>query len=98
MSQEGCGFLVELCVHVIVTNNSHADLDGSNITGGQQGGLVVVNQSSAAVGSGHPTVISGNAADIFCDSRSLITGGADIGGATTVQCANLLPGDTVTLP
>ncbi|HEY6763155.1 MAG TPA: right-handed parallel beta-helix repeat-containing protein [Candidatus Sulfotelmatobacter sp.] len=84
---------------VTVTNNSHADLDGSNIIGGQHGGLVVVNQSSAAVGSGHPpTSIDGNATDIFCDSRSLITGGANIGGATTVQCANLLPGDTVTLP
>ena len=84
---------------VFVTNNSHADLDGSSITGGQHGGLVVVNQSSIAVGSGHPpTIIGGNATDLFCDSRSLITGSANIGSAASVQCANLLPGDTVTLP
>ena len=84
---------------VFVTNNSHADLDGSSITGSLHGGLVVVNQSSAAVGSAHPpTVISGNATDLFCDSRSLTTGGANIGNATTVQCVNLLSGDTVTIP
>jgi Right handed beta helix region len=84
---------------VFVTNNSHADLDGSSITGSQHGGLVVVNQSSIAVGSAHPpTVVSGNATDLFCDSRSLVTGGANIGNATTVQCVNLLAGDTVPIP
>jgi hypothetical protein len=84
---------------VFVTNNSQADLDGSSITGSLHGGLVVVNQSSLAVGSVHPpTVISGNITDVFCDSRSLITGGASIGNATTVQCANMLPGDTVAIP
>jgi nitrous oxidase accessory protein NosD len=84
---------------VFVTNNSQADLDGSSITGSRHGGLVVVNQSSAASGSQHPpTIISGNGNDIFCDSRSLVTGGANIGNATNVQCANLLPGDTVPIP
>lgn len=84
---------------VFVTNNSHADLDGSSITGSQHGGLVVVNQSSIAVGSTHtPTVVSGNATDLFCDSRSLITGGANVGGVTSVQCVNLLAGDTVPIP
>ncbi len=84
---------------VFVTNNSHADLDGSSITGSLHGGLVVVNQSSIAVGSAHPpTVVSGNATDVFCDSRSLITGGANIGSATIVQCTNLLAGDTVPIP
>ncbi len=84
---------------VLVTNNSHADLDGSSITGSQHGGLVVVNQSSAAVGSQHPpTLIGGNATDIFCDSRGLITGSANLAGVPTTQCANLLPGDTVAIP
>ncbi len=84
---------------VLVTNNSHADLDGSSITGSQHGGLVVVNQSSAAVGSQHPpTLIGGNATDIFCDSRALITGSANLAGVPTTQCANLLPGDTVPIP
>jgi hypothetical protein len=84
---------------VFVTNNSHADLDGSSITGSQHGGLVVVNQSSLAVGSTHPlTMISANTTDLFCDSRSLMTGAANIGNATTVQCSSLLPGDTVPIP
>ena len=84
---------------VFVTNNSHADLDGSSITGSQHGGLVVVNQSSIAVGLANPTtIVSGNATDVFCDARSLITGGANIGSATSVQCANLLAGDTVPIP
>jgi hypothetical protein len=84
---------------VFVTNNSHADLDGSSITGSQHGGLVVVNQSSLAVGSTHPlTMISANTTDLFCDSRSLMTGAANIGNATSVQCSSLLPGDTVPIP
>src|SRR5262249_1450665 len=32
---------------VVVSNNSHAELAGSSITGGAHGGLVVVNQSTA---------------------------------------------------
>jgi hypothetical protein len=84
---------------IFVTNNSHADLDGSSITGSHHGGLIVVNQSSIAVGSQHPpTVISGNLTDLFCDSKSLITGGANIGNATSVQCTNLLAGDSVPIP
>jgi hypothetical protein len=84
---------------VFVSNSSHADLDGSSITGSLHGGLVVVNQSSAAVGSAHPpTVISGNTIDLFCDSMSLTTGGVNIGSATSVQCTNLLQGDTVSIP
>ncbi len=85
---------------VFVSNNSQANLAGSSITGSAHGGLVVVNLSSVAVATGtNPsTQISGNGTDLFCDSRSLITGGANIANATTVQCGNLLPGDTVPLP
>jgi len=84
---------------VFVSNNSHASLAGSSITGSAHGGLVVANLSSVAVMGSNPlTQISGNGTDLFCDSRSLITGGASIANATTVQCANLLPGNTVPLP
>ena len=84
---------------VFVTNNSHASLAGSSITGSGHGGLVVANLSSvAATGSNPLTQISGNGTDLFCDSRSLITGAANIANATSVQCGNLVPGDTVPLP
>jgi Right handed beta helix region len=84
---------------IFVSNNSHASLAGSSITGSAHGGLVVTNLSTVAVGGSNPlTQISGNGTDLFCDSRSLITGGANIANATNVQCGNLLPGDTVPLP
>ncbi len=84
---------------VFVTNNSHASLAGSSITGSGHGGLVVANLSSvAATGSNPLTQISGNGTDLFCDSRSLITGAANIANATSVQCGNLLPGENVPLP
>jgi parallel beta helix pectate lyase-like protein len=83
---------------VFVSNNSHASLAGSSITGSGHGGLVVANLSTVAVGTNPLTQISGNGTDLFCDSRSLITGAAGIANATSVQCGNLLAGDTVPLP
>jgi hypothetical protein len=83
---------------VFVTNNSHASLAGSSITGSGHG-LVVANLSTVAVAGSNPlTQISGNGTDLFCDSRSLITGGANVANATSVQCGNLLAGDNVPLP
>jgi len=85
---------------VFVSNNSHASFAGSSITGSSHGGLVVTNLSTVAVGTGtNPlTQVTGNATDLFCDSKSLITGGANIANATIVQCGNLLLGDTVPVP
>jgi hypothetical protein len=84
---------------VFVANNSHAALAGSSITGSGHGGLVVVNLSTAAVTASTPlTVIGGNATDLFCDSKSQITGGVNIANASSVQCTNVLPGDYETLP
>ena len=84
---------------VFVTNDSHASLDGSEITGSQHGGLVVANLSTLSVGSlTPPTEVRGNGTDLFCDSKSLISGGANIAGAAHVQCSNLLAGDSVPLP
>jgi len=84
---------------VIVANNSHAVLAGFSITGSGHGGLVVVNLSTADAAASTPlTVISGNAMDLFCDSKSQIAGGANIANATSVQCTNRLSGDYESLP
>jgi hypothetical protein len=83
---------------VIVTNDSHARLAGSSITGGAHGGLVVMNLSTAGVDFGNPTTIAGNGTDLFCDSQSRITGGLRIANAITVSCNNLLPGSYENLP
>ena len=84
---------------VIVSNNSHAELAGSSITGGAHGGLVVVNLSTAGVDGSNPlTVIGANGTDLFCDSKSQIAGGLNIANATVVQCNNLLPGNYQNLP
>jgi len=84
---------------VMVSNSSHAEMAGSTITGGAHGGLVVVNESTAGATLTNPlTTISGNATDLFCDSKSQITGGSYISNATAVQCANLLPGLYESLP
>jgi hypothetical protein len=47
---------------------------------------------------GNPTTISGNGTDLFCDSKSRITGGVNIANAPTVSCNNLLPGTYENLP
>jgi len=87
---------------VIVSNDSHARLSGSSITGGAHGGLVVTNLSTASVDFnffGNPsTTITANGTDVFCDSKSRITGGANIANAITVNCSRLLPGSYENLP
>ena len=83
---------------VIVTNNSHATLAGSSITGSLHGGLVVANLSTIDNASGSFTSVSGNATDLFCDSNSFITGTANLTGVSTVNCGNQLPNNTVPLP
>ena len=84
---------------LFVSNNSHASLAGSSITGSNHGGLVVANLSTAAIEQGNSqTLFGGNATDVFCDAKSLITGAANFAGVPTVSCGNLLPGDTEPLP
>lgn len=84
---------------VIVTNNSHATLAGSSITGSLHGGLVVANLSTIDVQpSNSLTLVGGSAPDLFCDSNSFITGTTNLAGVPTVSCSNLLPGNTVPLP
>lgn len=84
---------------VFVSNNSHASLSGSSITGNSHGGLVVANLSTVAIYQGNTlTLFGGNATDVFCDSKSVITGATNLAGVPTVKCSNLLPGDTEPLP
>lgn len=83
---------------VIVTNNSHASLGGSSVTGGFHGGLVVANLSTIDLGFNTSNLVSGNGTDLFCDSNSFITGTAYLTGFSTVNCANLVSGNTVPLP
>ena len=81
------------------TNDSYASLDGSQITGSQHGGLVAVNFSTIGIGSSSPpTVVGVNGADLFCDSKSIISGAANISNANTTSCVNLLAGDNETIP
>jgi hypothetical protein len=84
---------------VMVLNNSHATLSGATVTGGSHGGLVAANLSSIDVSAGTIlTLVGGNSVDLFCDPNSTITGSANLSGVPTSQCANLLTGETVTLP
>ncbi|HYK38147.1 hypothetical protein, partial [Alloacidobacterium sp.] len=84
---------------VVVSNNSHAELGGSSITGSAHGGLVVVNLSTATADPSNPlTVIGSNGTDLFCDSSSQIAGTLNIANASVVNCKNLLPGTYKSLP
>lgn len=81
-----------------VSNNSHASLGGSSITGGQHGGLVVTNLSSVSLLFGTQTLFGGNPTDVFCDSNSVITGTSRFAGVPITNCPNQLPFDTVAVP
>jgi hypothetical protein len=85
---------------ILVSNNSHATLAGSSVTGGGHGGLVVANLStvSISIGAGNQTLFGGNVTDVFCDSLSLVAGAANFAGVPIVNCGNLLTGDTEPLP
>ena len=84
---------------ILVINNSRATLTGGTVTGNSHGGLVAANLSTIGVSSSSfTTLIGGNGVDLFCDSKSLITGTANMAGVPTAQCANLLPGDSEPLP
>lgn len=87
---------------VVVVNDSHATLAGATVTGSGHGGLVVDNLSSIDVTNGNgtvnnPTMIGGNAVDLFCDASSMLTGSANLAGVPISQCANVL-GQEASLP
>jgi hypothetical protein len=83
---------------VVAMNNSHATISGT-IQGSGHGGLVATNLSSIDVATTSTlSTIGGNSVDLFCDLNSWITGTANIAGAPTAQCTNLLPTETVPMP
>jgi len=84
---------------VIVTNNSHATLAGSSVTGDLHGGLVAANLSTIDVQQGSTlTLVGGNQPDLFCDSSSYITGTANLSGVPTSSCSNQLLSNYSSLP
>lgn len=84
---------------IIVLNNSHATIGAATVTGSSHGGLVAANLSSIDVAASSAlSSIGGNSVDLFCDSGSMITGGANIAGVPTAQCTNLVSAETVALP
>ncbi len=84
---------------VFVTGNSHASFAGSRITGSGHGGVVAVNLSTIGVPTGGAlTEIGGNGVDVFCDSKSVITGRTAMLNATSAQCSNLLDYDNEGTP
>ena len=59
----------------------------------------MANQSTAGANLTNPlTTISGNGTDLFCDSKSRITGSLYIANVTTVQCNDVLPDLYESLP
>ncbi|HKR82910.1 MAG TPA: right-handed parallel beta-helix repeat-containing protein [Terriglobales bacterium] len=84
---------------LLVTNNSHATLAGSSITGSAHGGLVVLNLSTATFGGdGALTLTGANTPDLFCDSKSLISGLINAAGVPTSACSNTLQYDFENMP
>lgn len=84
---------------VYVTGNSHASFAGSRITGSAHAGVLALNLSTiGAVMGGALTEIGGNTVDVFCDSKSVITGRMGMLNTTSVQCGNLLDYDSEPIP
>ena len=84
---------------IMVLNNSHATLGAFTLTGSSHGGMVAANLSSIDVAASSAlSIVGGNSLDLSCDSTSAITGRANIAGAPTVQCTNLLATETAPLP
>jgi hypothetical protein len=84
---------------ILVLNNSHAIAGAFTLTGSGHGGLVAANLSSIDVAASTAlSVVGGNGVDLFCDSRSVITGSANLAGVPISQCANLLAPEIPPLP
>jgi hypothetical protein len=85
---------------LLISNSTGLFKGGISISNNQRNGIVVINSSTLELVSGFgPNTVSGNTAqDVFCDSNSLITGGAGLTGATKVMCTNLKPGKSDPIP
>jgi hypothetical protein len=89
---------------VLVMNNGTAQITGPvSISSNGYNGVVIVNAGiTAFAGIGNPiafpTVTQNTARDIFCDSRSLVTGSNNVSGATNRQCTNQIVGAVPVIP
>jgi hypothetical protein len=86
---------------VVLTNNSTGFFQGGiSISNNQRNGVVVITSSTLGMNTGFgPNAVGGNTAqDIYCDSHSLITGGASVAGATKIMCTNLKAGKSDPIP
>lgn len=89
---------------VLVMNNSTAQINGAvSISHNGYNGVVAVNGGIAGFAGlgnpiGFPTVTHNFARDIFCDSRSLVTGSTTVAGAAQRECTNQIPGMAPPIP
>ena len=89
---------------VLVMNNGTGQITGPvSVSQNGYNGVVAVNGGIAGFsGIGNPiafpTVTQNVARDIFCDSRSLVTGSNNVTGAAQRECANQLPGAAPPIP
>lgn len=89
---------------ILVMNNGAGQINGPvSISNNGYNGVVAVNAGIAGFGGlgnpiAFPTVTNNTARDIFCDSRSLVTGSSAPVGATHRECANQLGGPAPPIP
>ncbi|HEX6187738.1 MAG TPA: hypothetical protein VFZ40_06640 [Pyrinomonadaceae bacterium] len=86
---------------LLISNSTGLFKGGISISNNQRNGVVVISSSVLELASGKfgTNTVSGNTAqDIFCDSNSLITGGANVTGATKIMCTNLKSGKSDPIP
>jgi hypothetical protein len=85
---------------LLISNSTGLFMGAISISNNQRNGIVVINSSTLELMTGFgPNTVSGNTAqDVFCDSNSLITGGASITGATKTMCTNLKAGKSESIP
>jgi len=90
---------------LVLMNNASARIGSVTIEGSGLNGIVVLNSSTLQFEPPIPfppfgtSSVTGSAAkDVFCDSHSVVTGGAYITGATKITCKNLVSGPSVPLP
>ena len=89
---------------VLIMNSGTGQITGPvSISQNGYNGVVAVNGGIVGFsGIGNPftfpTVTQNTARDIFCDSRSLVTGSNNVVGAAHRECANQIPGAAPPIP
>ena len=85
---------------LLISNSTGVFNGGVSISNNQRNGIVVISDSTLELinGFGPNTVSANTAQDVYCDSSSLITGGAGLAGATNIMCTNLKAGKSDPIP